>query len=143
MADGDKLTLGELQNSATSMTRLVGRVDDNFAFRVDQEGTGGHGAIMTIGKIHGIGLDSSPVRGGTGVEGQGGKGLPGELGGVGVVGNGGGPVDNRGDGVWGMTTSSINAGVFGLNFGLGPAVRGYSTEVPLAANPPCTQLATG
>jgi hypothetical protein len=67
MADGDKLTLGELQNSATSMTRLVGRVDDNFAFRVDQEGTGGHGAIMTIGKIHGLGLDSSPVRGGTGV----------------------------------------------------------------------------
>jgi len=55
---------------------------------------------MTIGKIHGIGLDSSPVRGGTGVEGQGGKGLPGELGGVDVVGNGGGPVDNRGDGVW-------------------------------------------
>jgi hypothetical protein len=40
MADGDKLTLGELGNSATSMTRLVGRVDDNFAFRVDQEGTG-------------------------------------------------------------------------------------------------------
>src|SRR4029450_7510516 len=79
MANGDNLVLGELQNSATSMTRLVGRVDDNFAFRVDQEGTGGHGAIMTIGKIHGFGLDSSPVRGGTGVEGQGGKGLPGEL----------------------------------------------------------------
>lgn len=37
MANGDKLTLGELQNSATSMTRLVGRVDDNYMFRVDQE----------------------------------------------------------------------------------------------------------
>ena len=59
MADGDKLTLGGLGNSATSMTRLVGRVDDNFAFRVDQEGTGGHGAIMTIGKIHGFGLTGS------------------------------------------------------------------------------------
>jgi hypothetical protein len=47
MADGDKLTLGGLGNSATSMTRLVGRVDDNFAFRVDQEGTGGQ-AIMAI-----------------------------------------------------------------------------------------------
>ena len=65
MADGDQLTLGELGNSATSMTRLVGRVDDGFAFRVDQEGTGGQ-AIMTIGKIHGFGLDSSPVRGGDG-----------------------------------------------------------------------------
>jgi hypothetical protein len=64
MANGDNLVLGELQNSATSMTRLVGRVDDNFAFRVDQEGTGGHGAIMTIGKIHGFGLDSSPCAGG-------------------------------------------------------------------------------
>jgi hypothetical protein len=143
MADGDKLTLGELGNSATSMTRLVGRVDDNFAFRVDQEGTGGHGAIMTIGKIHGVGLDSSPVRGGTGVEGQGGKGLPGELGGVGVVGNGGGPVDNRGDGVWGMTTSPVNAGVFGLNFGLGPAVRGYSTEVPPGGQPPVHPIGNG
>ena len=142
MANGDKLTLGELQNSATSMTRLVGRVDDGFAFRVDQEGTGGQ-AIMTIGTIHGFGIDSSPVRGGTGVEGQGGTGLPGELGGVGVVGNGGGPVDNRGDGVWGMTTSPVNAGVFGLNFGLGPAVRGYSTEVPPGGQPPVFPTGNG
>ena len=28
-----------------------------------------------------------------------------------------------------MTTSPINAGVFGLNFGLGPAVRGYSAKI--------------
>ena len=31
MADGDKLTLGELRNSATSMTRLVGNVDGRNA----------------------------------------------------------------------------------------------------------------
>jgi len=53
-----------------------------------------------------------------------------------VVGNGGGPDDDRGHGVWGATTSAGNAGVFGLNFGLGPAVRGYSTEVPPGATPP-------
>jgi hypothetical protein len=53
MANGDKLTLGELRNSATSMTRLVGRVDDNYMFRVDQESTvAGAGAIMTIGTIY-------------------------------------------------------------------------------------------
>ena len=39
MANGDNLVLGELQNSATSMTRLVGTVDDNYMFRVDQEST--------------------------------------------------------------------------------------------------------
>ena len=131
MANGDKLTLGELRNSATLMTRLVGRVDDNYMFRVDQEGTG-PGAIMTIGTIFGFGIDSSPQRGGTGVAGQGGKGLPGQLGGVGVTGSGGGPDDNRGDGVWGVTNSAGNAGVFGFNFGLGPAVRGYSARVPTA-----------
>ena len=42
---------------AVFLTRLVGRVDDGFAFRVD-EGTGGQ-AIMTIGKIHGFGLTGS------------------------------------------------------------------------------------
>ena len=101
MANGDNLVLGELQNSATSMTRLVGRVDDNYMFRVDQESTvAGAGAIMTIGTIFGFGSASSSEPGGTGVAGQGGKGLPGELGNVGVLGSGGGPDDNRGDGVW-------------------------------------------
>ena len=76
MADGDQLTLG-VANSATSMTRLIGRVDENFALMVDQEGTGGL-AIWTNGKIHAIGIDLR----GTGVEGQGGTGLPGEPGGV-------------------------------------------------------------
>ena len=33
MPDGDKLILGELQNAATSMTRLVGSVDGNTVFR--------------------------------------------------------------------------------------------------------------
>ena len=135
MADGDKLTLGELQNSATSMTRLVGRVDDGFAFRVDQEGTGGQ-AIMAIGTIFGFGSDSSSQPGGTGISGQGGKGVPSQGGGVGVVGNGGGPDDDRGDGVWGLTTSASHTGVFGANFGLGPAVRGYSAEVPPGGQPP-------
>jgi hypothetical protein len=52
MANGDNLVLGELQNSATSMTRLVGRVDDNYMFRVDQESTvAGAGAIMRCGVI--------------------------------------------------------------------------------------------
>jgi len=137
MADGDKLTLG-VANSATSMTRLIGRVDENFALMVDQEGTGGL-AIWTNGKIHAIGIDSR----GTGVEGQGGTGLPGEPGGTGVVGNGGGPADNRGDGVWGATTSPVNAGVFGLNFGLGPGVRGYSTEVPPGGAPPVFPTGNG
>jgi len=77
MANGDNLTLGELRNSATSMTRLVGSVDDGFAFRVDQEGTGGQ-AIMAIGTIFGFGSDSSSQPGGTGISGQGGKGVPGQ-----------------------------------------------------------------
>jgi hypothetical protein len=128
MANGDKLILGELQNSATLMTRLVGKVDDNYAFRVDQEGAG-NAAIMTIGTVSGFGIVSSSKPGGTGVAGQGGKGVPSELGGVGVIGSGGGPDDNRGDGVWGVTNSAGNAGVFGFNFGLGPAVRGYSARV--------------
>ena len=142
MADGDKLTLGELQNSATSMTRLVGRVDDGFAFRVDQEGTGGQ-AIMAIGTIFGFGSDSSSQPGGTGISGQGGKGVPSQGGGVGVVGNGGGPDDDRGDGVWGLTTSASHTGVFGANFGLGPAVRGYSAEVPPGGQPPVHPTSNG
>jgi hypothetical protein len=138
MADGDKLTLGELQNSATSMTRLVGRVDDSFAFRVDQEGTGGQ-AIMAIGTIFGFGRDSSSQPGGTGVSGQGGKGVPSQGGGVGVVGNGGGA-----------------AMVFGASLPQ-PATLGYSALTSasalacvvlapcllLAAYPPCSQMATG
>jgi hypothetical protein len=31
----------------------------------------------------------------------------------------------RGDGVWGITRSPSQAGVFGFNFGLGPGLRGY------------------
>jgi hypothetical protein len=142
MADGDKLTLGELGNSATSMTRLVGRVDDNFAFRVDQEGTGGQ-AIMAIGTIFGFGSNSSSQPGGTGVSGQGGKGVPSQGGGVGVVGNGGGPDEDRGDGVWGLTTSAIHTGVFGVNFGLGPGVRGYSAEAPPGGHPPVNPTGNG
>jgi hypothetical protein len=52
-----------------------------------------------------------------------------------VLGSGGGPSDNRGDGVWGVTNSPGHAGVFGFNFGLGPAVRGYSAR----ANPTAGQ----
>jgi len=33
MSDGDNLILGELRNSATSMTRLVGNVGGNYVFR--------------------------------------------------------------------------------------------------------------
>jgi hypothetical protein len=135
MADGDKLTLGELQNSATSMTRLVGRVDDGFAF--------GGQAIMAIGTIFGFGSDSSSQPGGTGISGQGGKGVPSQGGGVGVVGNGGGSDDDRGDGVWGLTTSASHTGVFGANFGLGPAVRGYSAEVPPGGQPPVHPTGNG
>ena len=136
MANGDNLVLGVLQNSATSMTRLVGTVDDNFIFRVDQESTvAGAGAIMTIGTISGFGRDSSSEPGGTGISGQGGKGVPSQTGGIGVIGNGGGPDDDRGDGVWGVTTSASHTGVFGLNFGLGPAVRGHSAAVPTGLNP--------
>ena len=142
MANGDNLVLGGLGNSATSMTRLVGRVDDNYAFRVDQEGTRGH-AFMTIGTIFGFGRDSSSEPGGTGVAGQGGKGVPNQGGGVGVVGNGGGPVDDRGDGVWGVTNSAGHTGVFGLNFGLGPAVRGYSAKVPPGGVPPVSPTGNG
>jgi hypothetical protein len=42
-----------------------------------------------------------------------------------------------------MTTSPINAGVFGLNFGLGPAVRGYSTEIPPGGQPPVHPIGNG
>jgi hypothetical protein len=127
MSDGDKLILGELQNSATSMTRLVGNVGGNYVFRIDQEGAGG--AIISLGAISGFGSDSTSKPGGTAISGQGGSGALSELGGVGVLGSGGGPNDNRGDGVWGVTNSPNNAGVFGFNFGLGPAVRGYSARV--------------
>src|SRR4026207_806047 len=136
------ITLGELGNSATSMTRLVGRVDDNFAFRVDQEGTGGQ-AIMAIGTIFGFGSDSSSDPGGTGIAGQGGKGLPSQGGGVGVVGNGGGPDDDRGDGVWGLTTSASHTGVFGANLGRGPGVRACRTEVPPGGQPPMQPTGNG
>jgi len=142
MADGDKLTLGELQNSATSMTRLVGRVDDGFAFRVDQEGTGGQ-AIMAIGTIFGFGSDSSSQPGGTGISGQGAKAYP----------------ARAAASVWSamaegpMTTAAM---VFGASLPQ-PATLGYSaltsaSALPcvviaprslLAANPPCTRLATG
>ena len=46
-----------------------------------------------------------------------------------MLGSGGGPSDNRGDGVWECTNSPGSAGVFGFNFGVGPAVRGYSAVV--------------
>jgi hypothetical protein len=135
MANGDSLVLGELQNSATSMTRLVGNVDGNFVFRVDQEDpVNAAEAIAAIGgpgrgAITGFGGASASDKGGVGVAGQGGSGIPSDLGGVGVIGSGGGPNDNRGDGVWGVTNSPGHAGVFGFNFGLGPAVRGYSAGV--------------
>jgi hypothetical protein len=90
---------------------------------------------MAIGTIFGFGSDSSSQPGGTGISGQGGKGIPSQGGGVGVVGNGGGPDDDRGDGVWGVTNSASHTGVFGFNFGLGPAVRGYSAQVPTAGQP--------
>jgi hypothetical protein len=130
MANGDSLVLGELQNTATSMTRLVGNVDGNFVFRVDQEDpVNAAEAIAAIGgpgrgAITGFGGASASDKGGVGVAGQGGSGIPSDLGGVGVIGSGGGPNDNRGDGVWGVTNSPGHAGVFGFNFGLGPAVRG-------------------
>jgi hypothetical protein len=127
MADRDNFILGELRNSATSMTRLVGNVDGNYVFRVDQELSGG--AISGVGGISGFGPNSTSQPGGVGVYGQGGSGVPSDLGGLGVLGSGGGPNDNRGDGVWGVTNSPGNAGVFGFNFGLGPAVRGYSARV--------------
>jgi len=60
-----------------------------------------------------------------------------------VVGNGGGPDDDRGDGVWGLTTSASHTGVFGANFGLGPAVRGYSAEVPPGGQPPVHPTSNG
>src|SRR6478672_7310205 len=122
MADGDKLTLGELQNSATSMTRLVGRVDDNFAFRVDQEGTGGHGAIMTIGTIHGIGLDSSAVRGYSTEVPPGGQPPVHPIGnGIGVEGKTGG-----GKGVHGAASADAGIGILAEHTGSGRglAVKG-------------------
>jgi hypothetical protein len=81
------------------------------------------------GAVVGFGGASTSDKGGVGVTGQGGAGLPSDLGGVGVIGSGGGPNDDRGDGVWGVTNSAGHAGVFGFNFGLGPAVRGYSAAV--------------
>ena len=135
MADGDKLTLGELWNSATSMTRLVGNVDNNCVFRVEQEdAVNAAEAIVAVGgpgrgAISGYGGASASDKGGFGLAGQGGKGVPNDAGGVGVLGSGGGPSDNRGDGVWGITNSPGSAGVFGFNFGVGPAVRGYSAVV--------------
>ena len=60
-----------------------------------------------------------------------------------MVGNGGGPDDDRGDGVWGLTTSASHTGVFGANFGLGPAVRGYSAEVPPGGQPPVHPTGNG
>lgn len=141
MANGDALILGELQNSATSMTQLVGNVDGFCVLRVNQEdpvnaaeaivASGGPGR----GAISGFGGASSSDKGGVGVAGQGGSGVPSDLGGVGVLGSGAGPSDNRGDGVWGVTNSPGHAGVFGFNFGLGPAVRGYSAR----ANPTAGQ----
>jgi hypothetical protein len=58
MASGDKLTLGDLQNSAESMTRLVANVAGNYVFRVDQ-GSAASGAIMGLGQIAGFGLNST------------------------------------------------------------------------------------
>ena len=115
MAAGDKLTLGELWNSATSMTRLVGNVDHNCVFRVEQEdAVNAAEAIVAIGgpgrgAISGYGGTSASDKGGFGLTGQGGKGVPNDVGGVGVLGSGGGPSDNRGDGVWGVTNSPGNA----------------------------------
>src|SRR5207247_2246081 len=100
MANRDSLVLGELQNSATSMTRLVGNVDGNFVFRVDQEDpVNAAEAIAAIGgpgrgAITGFGGASASDKGGVGVAGQGGSGVPSDLGGVGVIGSGGGPNDN-------------------------------------------------
>src|SRR4029078_11816187 len=51
--------------------------------------------------------------------------------------------DDRGDGVWGLTTSASHTGVFGANFGLGPAVRGYSAEVPPGCQPPVHPTSNG
>ena len=135
MADGDSLILGVLSNSATSTTRLAASVDGNFVFRVDQQDqVNAAEAIMALGgagrgAVVGFGGASTSDKGGVGVTGQGGSGIPSDLGGVGVIGSGGGPNHNRGDGIWGVTNSAGHAGVFGFNFGLGPAVRGYSAAV--------------
>ena len=70
MADGDKLTLGELWNSATSMTRLVGNVDNNCVFRVEQEdAVNAAEAIVAVGgpgrgAISGYGGASASDKGG-------------------------------------------------------------------------------
>jgi hypothetical protein len=135
MANGDSLILGVLGNTATSMTRLAGSIDGNFVFRVDQQDpVNAAEAIMALGgpgrgAVVGFGGASTSDKGGVGVTGQGGSGIPSDLGGVGVIGSGGGPNDDRGDGVWGVTNSPGHAAVFGFNFGLGPAVRGYSAAV--------------
>jgi hypothetical protein len=132
--DGDKLTLGEV-NSASSMTRLVGNVDDHAVLWVEQQdAVNADVAIVVVGgpgrgALSAFGGASAFDKGGVGLAGQGGKGVPNDAGGVGVLGSGGGPSDNRGDGVWGITNSPGSAGVFGFNFGVGPAVRGYSAVV--------------
>jgi hypothetical protein len=72
MPNGDTLILGELQNSATSMTRLVGNVDGNSVFRVDQEDpVNAAEAIVAIGGpgrggIFGFGGGSASDKGGVG-----------------------------------------------------------------------------
>jgi hypothetical protein len=135
MANGDALILGDPRNSATSVTQLVGNVDGFSVLTVEQEDpVNAAEAIMALGgpgrgAIVGFGGASASDKGGVGVAGQGGSGTPSDLGGVGVLGSGGGPSDDRGDGVWGITNSPGHAGVFGFNFGLGPAVRGYSARV--------------
>ena len=137
MSNGDELILGELGNAATSTTRLVGDVDGNAVLWIEQQSETNAGeAIVALGGpgrtgIFGFGGNSNTGRGGLAIAGQGGNGVPHDLGGVGVLGSGGGPSDNRGDGVWGITRSSSQAGVFGFNFGLGPGLRGYSA-VPTA-----------
>ena len=137
MSNGDELILGELGNAATSTTRLVGHVDGNAVLWIEQQSETNAGeAIVALGgpgrtAIFRFGGNSNTGRGGLAIAGQGGNGVPHDLGGVGVLGSGGGPSDNPGDGVWGITRSSSQAGVFGFNFGLGPGLRGYSA-VPTA-----------
>jgi hypothetical protein len=132
MADGDEFILGQFGNIASSPTGLVGKVDGSAVLWVEQQSETNAGeAIVALGgpgrtAIFGFGGNSTSGRGGLGIAGQGGNGIPHELGGVGMLGSGGGPSDNRGDGVWGVTRSPNQAGVFGFNFGLGPGVRGYS-----------------
>jgi len=147
MANGDNLILGELRNTATSTTRLEGNVQGTV-LRVDQEAPAAGEAIVAIGgpgwnAIIGFGGTSDSVHGGSGIAGQGGSGVPGDLGGVGVIGSGGGPTNDRGDGVWGVTNSPGHAGVFGFNFGMGPAVRGYSAVATPGQRPSPTGNGVG